>query len=115
MRASKAKPSLRYVIPEEGAALWVDYLAIPTSAGQTALSHAFIEFLLDPEIAALNANFLHFATPNRAAIERGLVTDQADPQVYPPAALLPKLHVSEHWVGETESLVDRLWLELRGS
>jgi spermidine/putrescine transport system substrate-binding protein len=114
MRASKSKPSLRYVIPEEGAALWVDYLVIPAKAAQTALSHRFIEFLLDPEIAALNANFLHFATPNRAALERGLVTDQDDPQVYPPAALMPKLHVSEQWFGETENLVDKLWLELRG-
>ncbi len=115
MRASKTKPSLRYVIPEEGAALWVDYLVIPAKAGQSALSHAFIEFLLDPEIAALNANFLHFATPNRAARERGLVTDLNDPQVYPPAKLMPKLHVSEQWFGETENLVDKLWLELRGS
>ncbi|MFY0533857.1 ABC transporter substrate-binding protein [Nannocystis pusilla] len=28
-RAQKQRPSLRYVIPEEGAVLWIDYLAIP--------------------------------------------------------------------------------------
>lgn len=115
MRAAKSKPSLRYVIPEEGAALWVDYLAIPAAATQVGLSLEFIEFLLDPEIAALNANFLHYATPNRAALERGLVTDRDDPQVYPSAELMPRLHLSEHWVGNTEDLVDKLWLELRGS
>lgn len=114
MRAAKSKPSLRYVIPEEGAALWVDYLAIPAGAAQTGLALEFLEFLLDPEIAAINANFLHFATPNRAALERGLVTDKDDPQVYPAPELMPKLYVSEHWVGETEHLVDKLWLELRG-
>ena len=115
MRASKSKPSLRYVIPEEGAALWIDYLAIPAAAAQVGLTLEFIEFLLDPEIAAINANFLHFATPNRVALERGLVTDKDDPQVYPADALMPKLQVSEHWVGDTEDLVDKLWLELRGS
>jgi len=115
MRARASKPSLRYVIPEEGAAYWVDYLAVPAASTRPTLAHAFIEFLLDPEVAARNANFLHFATPNRVALERGLIADKDDPQVYPPEALMPKLHVSEHWFGETENLVDKLWLELRGS
>ncbi len=114
MRASKLKPSLRYVIPEEGAAIWVDYLAIPAQAEQVALALEFVEFLLDPEIAALNANFLHFATPNKAALEKGLVVDKDDPQVYPPAEMMTKLYASEQWLGETENLVDKLWLELRG-
>ena len=88
---------------------------MPVATAQVTLAHAFIEFLLDPEIAGLNANFLHFATPNRVALERGLIADKDDPQVYPPETLMPKLHVSEHWFGETENLVDKLWLELRGS
>lgn len=114
MRARMDKPSLRYVIPEEGAALWVDYLAIPTAGGQSPLSHAFIDFMLDPEIAAINANYLRFASPNQGALERGLLTDRDDPQVYPPDALQDKLFVSENWRGETADLVDKLWLELRG-
>ena len=114
MRAQKEKPSLRYVIPQEGAALWVDYLAIPTASVHGELATRFIEFLLDPEIAALNANFLRFASPNQAALDRGLIADRDDPAIYPPPELLSKLYVSEHWFGETESLVDRLWLELRG-
>ena len=114
MRARKDKPSLRYVIPAEGAALWIDYLAIPTASGQSGLAHAFLDFMLDPEIAAINANFLHFATPNQSALERGLVSDRDDPQIYPPAELQAKLFVSENWFGNTEDLVDKLWLELRG-
>ncbi len=114
MRAQREKPSLRYVIPAEGAALWVDYVAIPVASVQSELATRFIEFLLDPEIAALNANFLRFATPNQAALDRGLIVDKDDPQIYPAPELLAKLYVSEHWVGETESLVDKLWLELRG-
>ena len=115
MRARQRKPSLRYVIPDEGAALWVDYLAMPAAAEQARLALEFIDFVLDPEIAAINANFLHFATPNRVALERGLITDKDDPQVYPAAEAMARLHVSENWVGNTENLVDKLWLELRGS
>lgn len=114
MRARKDKPSLRYVIPAEGAALWVDYLAIPAASGQPELAHAFLDFMLDPEIAAINADFLHFATPNQGALERGLVGEKDDPQIYPPTALQDKLFVSENWFGDTEDLVDKLLLELRG-
>ncbi|MDC0720382.1 ABC transporter substrate-binding protein [Nannocystis bainbridge] len=112
-RAQKQRPSLRYAIPDEGAVLWVDYLAIPATAPLSAVAARFIDFLLDPEIAALNANALRFATPNLAAITRGLVADAADPALYPSAETRKRLFVSENWFGQTEAVVDELWLELR--
>jgi spermidine/putrescine-binding protein len=112
-RAQNQRPSLRYVIPDEGAALWIDYLAIPSKANDPELALRFIEFLLDPEIAALNANTLRFATPNATALAQGLITDAADPQLYPSADVRQRLFVSENWDGGTKELVDELWLELR--
>ncbi|PRQ09576.1 polyamine ABC transporter substrate-binding protein [Enhygromyxa salina] len=114
-RAQSQRPSLRYVIPDEGAALWIDYLAIPAKAANPELALAFIEFLLDPEIAALNANTLRFATPNATALTQGSITDAGDPQLYPPADVRQRLFTSENWDGGTKDLVDELWLELRSS
>lgn len=114
-RAQKQRPSLRYVIPDEGAVLWIDYLAIPASAPVPGVAARFVEFLLDPEIAALNANALRFATPNAAAIARGLVADAGDPALYPSPETRAKLFVSEQWFGQTEAVVDALWLELRSA
>ncbi|MEZ4452321.1 MAG: spermidine/putrescine ABC transporter substrate-binding protein [Nannocystaceae bacterium] len=113
LRAQRRRPSLRYVIPDEGAVLWVDYVAIPRAARSPAAALRFLDFLLDPEIAAVNANALRFATPNRAALERGLVEGAGDPALYPPAEVRAKLFTSENWLGGTEALVDSLWLELR--
>lgn len=113
LRAQRRRPSLRYVIPDEGAVLWVDYVAIPTSARAPADALRFLEFLLSPEIAALNANALCFATPNRGAIDRGLVERAGDPALYPPAEARARLFTSENWLGGTEALVDSLWLEVR--
>ncbi len=113
LRAQRLRPSLRYVIPDEGAAVWTDYLVIPARARDPALARSFIELLLEPEIAAKNANFLRFGTPNRTALERGLIEDAADPQVYPPPEVRARLHASENWAGRTATLVDELWLELR--
>ena len=112
-RAQRQRPSLRYVIPEEGAARWVDYFVIPAAAPNPDLALRFIEFLLEPEIAAVNANALRFATPNQAALDRGLIDDAGDPQLYPPPELRARLFDSENWDGGTKELVDELWLELR--
>jgi len=115
LRAQRQKPSLRYVIPDEGAAVWTDYLVIPARAGDPELARRFVELLLEPEMAAKNANFLRFGTPNRTALARGLVDDAADPHVYPPPEVRARLHTSENWAGGTATLVDELWVELRAS
>lgn len=113
LRAQRERPSLRYAIPDEGAVLWIDYLAIPASAKLPDVALRFLEFLLDPEIAALNANALRFATPNLTALTRGLVADRDDPALYPAPEARKKLFVSEFWFGNTEAVVDELWLDLR--
>lgn len=115
LRAQAMRPSLRYLVPEEGAAVWTDYLAIPDKARDPQLALRFIEFLLDPEIAALNANTLRYATPNATALERGLISDAHDRQIYPDPELRERLFTSEDWDGNTKLLVDELWLELRAS
>jgi spermidine/putrescine-binding protein len=71
--------------------------------------------MLDPEIAALNANHLRYATPNQAALDRGLIADAADPQIYPPPDPNRRLFESENWDGQTKDLVEQIWLELRAS
>lgn len=114
-RAQTQRPSLRYVIPDEGAVLWVDYMVIPGSARSPELALRFIEFMLDPENAALNANALRFATPNQTALEQGLVDDEDEPGLYPPEEARGRLFTSQNWFGGTESLVDELWLSLRSA
>jgi spermidine/putrescine transport system substrate-binding protein len=115
LRAQRLRPSLRYVIPDEGAAIWTDYLVIPTRAAEPELARRFLELVLEPEMAAINANVLRYGTPNRAALDRGLVDDAADPHVYPPPEVRARLHASENWAGSTATLVDELWVELRAS
>lgn len=112
-RAQKQRPSLRYVIPDEGAALWVDYLAIPSGSREVELAQRFLAFMLEPEHAAINANLLRFATPNQTALDRGLIADAGDAQLYPPAEVRARLFSSENWDGGTKELVDDIWLELR--
>ncbi|MGJ8521861.1 Spermidine/putrescine-binding periplasmic protein [Carnimonas sp. R-84981] len=56
-----------FFIPEEGSQRGVDTLAIPAHAPHPKLARAFIEFMQQPDIAALNARYSHYYTPNKGA------------------------------------------------
>jgi spermidine/putrescine transport system substrate-binding protein len=63
----KENPDVRFFIPEEGTVISCDDLAIPKSARQPGLAHAFINFLHDPAVAAENTNFIYYLCPNKDA------------------------------------------------
>jgi spermidine/putrescine-binding protein len=61
-------PDLEYIVPREGGSLFVDSLAIPKSAPHPELAHAFIDFTMEPEIAAEICATMHYSTPNLSAV-----------------------------------------------
>lgn len=83
-------PGVAYVVPQEGGALWVDYLAVAAASERKALARAFIDYLHRPEVAARNAQAIHYATPNRAAEALLPASFRGDPLVYPDAATLSR-------------------------
>ncbi len=77
-----------YVIPQEGTGLWVDCLSVMALSDNKALALMFIDFINQPEIAAMNANDIGSASPNQGAlslIDKELLEDSA---LYPDQALI---------------------------
>lgn len=60
---------LDYVLPEEGSNLFVDAVCIPFCCKHKKNAETFINFLCDPEVAAANAEYIYYGTPNTAALE----------------------------------------------
>jgi spermidine/putrescine-binding protein len=58
-----------YAIPTEGAAAWVDTMAIPTTAEHPCTAHAFIDMVLEPFMGGELTNYNYYASPNKAAEE----------------------------------------------
>jgi len=88
MYAIEKNPDLEYIIPFEGASLWVDCLVIPTSAKHIDGAHTFINYMMDPRVNAGIANYLRYASCNKAAAE---FTDNAildNLRLYPPQEIL---------------------------
>lgn len=82
---------LHYVVPSEGSNIWFDNMVIPKSAKNKQAAYQFINFMLQPENAAKNAEYVGYATPNRAAkklLPRSVTDDQ---QFYPPESTMEHL------------------------
>jgi len=63
LRAIENNPALSYVIPDEGAAMYIDTLAIPANAPNPELAYRLIDFLITPQNAIRNARATHFYAP----------------------------------------------------
>lgn len=103
-----------YVIPEEGANFWVDNLAIPRGAPNKALAHAFIDYVLDPHVGADISNYTAYGTPNRVALEMGLIDEElaSDPGIYPTEETRERLFFAVQ-DEEREALLNEAWDEIR--
>lgn len=62
-------PDLDFVFPEEGVNYFYDAFCIPSSAQNKKGAEAFINFMLEPKVALANAEFIYYATPNKAVTE----------------------------------------------
>ncbi|WP_374319341.1 polyamine ABC transporter substrate-binding protein [Pseudoxanthomonas kaohsiungensis] len=102
-----------YSIPVEGAPQWFDMLAIPADAKHPENAYAFINYLLEPQVAANNTNYIQYANPVASATP---LVDEAirnDPTIYPPDAVKAKLFTYAVNSPETDKLYTRLWTEIK--
>jgi putrescine transport system substrate-binding protein len=114
-RAAEAKGAVAvgYSIPKEGAQLWFDNFAIPKDAPDPAEAHALINYLLKPEVAAKNTNFISYANGNLASqkfIDQAILDDRT---IYPDAATMAKLYTITAHDQKTQRLINRLWTRIK--
>jgi putrescine transport system substrate-binding protein len=105
--------NIAYSIPKEGGALWFDMLAIPKDAANVKEAHAFINYLLKPEVIAQVSDYVGYANPNPGSdtlMEQSIRTDES---VYPPQAVLDKTYVSIELPPNIQRLMTRSWTKVK--
>ncbi len=104
---------IAYIVPREGALMWFDSFAIPADAPNVDEAHAFIDFMLRPEVAAANTNYVAYASGNLAA--KPLVDEEilADPGVYPNESTMERLFTNTAYEDRTQRLVTRHWTRVK--
>lgn len=110
--AVRAHAALRYVVPDEGAALWITTGAVPAGAEHAEAARALLLELADPALAALTTRIRGYATPNEPARERLPPALRDDRTLFPPDAVLRRCHAF-HDLGDAEARLVRVYEEIR--
>ncbi len=90
-------PNIKFVVPEEGSDLWTDTMVVLDSSANKEAAHAFINFILDPEVHTWVVDNILYKVPNQAAMEA------VDPSL---VESFPNLGITPEELFEGEELVD---------
>jgi len=110
--AATPRREIAYAAPKEGSLLWIDVAAIPKDAPHVDNAHRFIDFMLDPQIAAFTTEATGYATANRAArrlLSRDVVSS---PMVYPPEEVRARFYTVSPGTAEQARERTRIWARI---
>ncbi|MBI5617942.1 MAG: extracellular solute-binding protein [Gammaproteobacteria bacterium] len=114
-RAEEAKHgvNIEYVVPKEGALIWVDTLALTKDAKHPNNAHLFLDYILRPKVIAAVSDFVHYANGNLAATE--FVSDDVknNPNIYPPPEVKKKLFPNPTNTPAYDRLLTRAWTKIK--
>jgi putrescine transport system substrate-binding protein len=102
-----------YRIPKEGTIMNFDMLAVPADAPHPQNAFEFINFLLEPEVAAKNTDLVKYANVNTASTPLLNEAVRNDPNIYPPADILAKLVPEPPRTSEYNRLLTRMWTRFK--
>ncbi len=102
-----------YFIPEEGATVWTDSFCISRDTTRLENAYKFLDFMLEAKSAASSTNFLHYASPNRAANEFIDPAVLADETIYPRPDVLAKCHYFKLKSVDSQKEVNIGWRRLQ--
>jgi putrescine transport system substrate-binding protein len=105
--------TIKYNIPKEGAVMFFDNMAIPADASHVKNAHVFINYMLRPEVAAKNSNFISFANSNAASWPLVSAEVKANPGIFPTPEMMPKLVPDLPESAEFTRTLTRTWTRFR--
>ena len=108
MLVQSENDDIRIAVPEEGSALSFDDMVIPADARQVDLAHAFIDFILDPRVAAELTEYIYFLCPNEASYPFLSDEIRGDPILFPPPEVVEKLEMIAD-LGENNAKYAKIW------
>ena len=109
---ANGKGTIVYNVPKEGSQLWFDLFVIPNKSQNKEGAYELLNYMLKPEVAAANTNFLQYANPiltSAPYIEPKLLSD---PGLYPPKSVLKRLAVQPPMAANIEAELKRIWSKL---
>ncbi|HEX7563994.1 MAG TPA: extracellular solute-binding protein [Bradyrhizobium sp.] len=104
---------INYTVPKEGSILWFDMLAIPKDAPDADNAHAFMNYIMTPQVIADISNFKRYANGNVASQPLVLPSVKDDPRIYPPPDQRQKLSVQLADSADQTRAITRVWQKFK--
>ncbi len=105
-------PDLEFALPKEGTNVWYDGMVIPKGAENYEAAMQFIDFMLRPENAARNTEYVGYSSPNVEGVKLLDKTLQSDPVAYPDLSQLEQSEVFSD-PGDFIEVYNRVWTEIK--
>lgn len=112
-KAAGISIDLAFTIPKEGANVVYDAWLIPADATHVGEAHAFLNFLMRPEVIAEITNETHYGNSNRAANALVDPLILKDPSLYPTPEVMRRLYITDEVSMATERIQTRSWTRIK--
>lgn len=106
----ESNEDLRFVYPKEGVNIFVDSICVPENAKNYEAAMMFINFLLEPEVALANAEYICYASPNTAVTNNDNYSLKGNEILYPTNK--PKTQYFHNIDSKTRDYFEKLWEEV---
>ena len=104
---------LAFVYPKEGTNIFVDSVCVPKSTQNYDAAMMFINFLLEPDIALANAEYIGYATANTAVINNPDYYYYQNEILYPAAEDMPKTQYFHDIDEDIRYYYENLWIDVK--
>lgn len=104
---------LAFFYPKEGTNIFVDSACIPTSCTNYEAAMLYINFLLEPEIALANAEYIGYASPHTAVVNNPDYYYYGNEILYPKEEDMPYTQYYHDIDPEIRLLYENLWIDVK--
>jgi putrescine transport system substrate-binding protein len=111
--AAADKRIINYATPNEGAMVWIDVAAIPASAPNVDNAYRFLDFMLDPKVAAASSTLTNYANGNAAATPLLAKSISGNKSIYPNADARAYFYAVTADTAEQVRERTRLWTSIK--
>lgn len=114
-RAKDAKKGVEiaYSVPKQGALIWVDSFAIPKDAPNKDHAHAFINYMMKPEVVARASNAVFYPNANKDSDKFVSAEVKTDRGIYPPPEVLVTLFAVSPYDQASQRALNRSWTRVK--
>lgn len=103
---------LAFVYPKEGTNIFVDSICVPSNASNYDAAMMYINFLLEPEVALANAEYICYASPNTSVVSNPEYSYYENEILYPSNLSDMTTEYFHDIAPEIRTYYEKLWEEI---